>query len=203
MKIINANIDPDTVVIEAVDVLRDGGVLIYPTDTLYGLGANARNREGVKRLREIKGRSRGLVFSVMFSDIEELVRYVHIDATYNPALKMLPGPYTFVFPSKKKLPDGVIGPGIGLGVRIPDHDLARRIAREFGGPIITTSVNRTGDPPLTEPSEIREVFGKEVDLFIDSGKIPGVASTIISFISRPPKVLRLGAGKIDFLSEIE
>lgn len=203
MRIIDANLDADTAIIEAVDVLRKGGVLIYPTDTLYGLGANARNREGVKKLREIKGRSRGLVFSVMFSDIDELIRYVHIDAAYNPALKMLPGPYTFVFPSKKKLPDGVIGPGIGVGVRIPDHALARNIAREFGGPIITTSVNRTGDPPLTEPSEIREAFEKEADLFIDSGKIPGKASTIISFISRPPKVLRLGAGDIDFLSEIE
>ena len=203
MKIIDAKIDPDNAVIEAVDVLRDGGVLIYPTDTLYGLGANARNRESVKRLREIKGRSRGLVFSVMFSDIEELIRYVHIDASYNPALKMLPGPYTFVFPSKKKLPDGVIGPGVGLGVRIPDHDLARRIARDFGGPIITTSVNRTGEPPLTEPSEITEVFGKQVDLFVDSGAIPGTASTIISFMSRPPEVLRLGAGTTDFLSKIE
>lgn len=203
MRIIDAKIDPDAAIIEAVDVLSCGGVLIYPTDTLYGLGANARSKDSIKRLREIKGRSRGLVFSVMFSDIEELIRYVHIDAAFNPALKMLPGPYTFVFPSKKKLPDGVIGPGVGLGVRIPDHDLARRIARDFGGPIITTSVNRTGDPPLTAPSEITEAFAKQVDLFIDSGTIPGVASTIISFMSRPPEVLRLGSGSIDFLSEIE
>jgi tRNA threonylcarbamoyl adenosine modification protein (Sua5/YciO/YrdC/YwlC family) len=139
----------------------------------------------------------------MFSDIGELVRYVHVDPRYIPALKRLPGPYTYIFPAKKKLPDGVISPDIGLGVRIPDHPLAREIARRFGGPVITTSVNRTGEPPLVDPKDIIGVFGEEADLFIDAGLVSRGASTVITFLTHPPKQLRAGVGKTDFLREIK
>ncbi len=147
MKIIDIAKAPQTGVKEAVDVLKRGGIIIYPTDTLYGFGVHARNREAVRRLREVKGRSRGLVFSVMLPSIEELVALVKVDIEVAGVLKCLPGPYTFIFPSKVRLPDGVIGKGRGLGVRVPDHPVALAVARAFGGPVITTSVNRTGTPP--------------------------------------------------------
>ena len=203
MKIVDVKADADRAVSTAVEALRRGEVLIYPTDTLYGLGADARNKRAISRLMEIKGRSAGLVFSVMLGDVGELVRLVKVRGGLRPVLKMLPGPYTFVFPSKEKLPDGVVGTGVGIGVRIPDHPVALKIAMEFKAPIITTSVNRTGEPPLTGSREIVEMFNDEVDLFLDSGDIAGVPSTVISFVSHPPKVLRRGAGDTKFLDEID
>jgi tRNA threonylcarbamoyl adenosine modification protein (Sua5/YciO/YrdC/YwlC family) len=202
VKTIDVIRDSMTGVDEAVATLRCGGVIVYPTDTLYGFGVDARNGPAVRRLREIKGRSRGLVFSVMLPSVEELVALVTVDIALAGVLKRLPGPYTFIFPSKVKLPDGVIGKGRGLGVRIPDHPVALAIAGGLGGPVITTSVNRTGEPPLTDPAEIKRVFEREADVMLDAGAIGGRASTIVSFMSRPPEVIRLGAGPVDFLEEL-
>ncbi|MBN1881118.1 MAG: threonylcarbamoyl-AMP synthase [Deltaproteobacteria bacterium] len=199
MMIIDAHTERRRAVANAAATLREGGIIVYPTDTLYGFGAAARNRQAVARLMKIKGRKTGLVFSVMCADIDDLVRFVRVRAEYAPALERLPGPYTFIFPSKERLPDGVIGPGVGLGVRIPDCDLARSIAREFGAPVITTSVNRTGDAPLTAPEEIKRRFSNEVDLIIDAGNIVGEPSTVISFMTTPPSLIRRGAGDVDFL----
>lgn len=202
MKIIDVTREPGTGVSEAAAVLGRGGVIVYPTDTLYGFGVDARKQEAVRRLREIKGRARGLVFSVMLPGVEELVALVTVDIAYAGVLKLLPGPYTFIFPSKVRLPDGVIGKGRGLGVRIPDHAIALAIARTFGGPVITTSVNRTGEPPLTDPGQIKRAFEREIDLMLDAGDISGGASTVVSFMTRPPRVVRHGAGPVDFLEKI-
>ncbi len=202
MKTIDVIGDPAAGIDEAVAALRGGGVIVYPTDTLYGFGVDARNGQAVRRLREIKGRSRGLVFSVMLPAVEELVALVTVDIALVGVLKVLPGPYTFIFPSKVRLPDGVIGKGRGLGVRIPDHPVALAIAGGFGGPVITTSVNRTGDPPLTDPAEIKRAFDNEIDLMLDAGTIGGTASTVVSFMSRTPEVVRRGAGPVDFLEKL-
>ncbi len=202
MEIVDVKKEADRAVSLAVEVLKRGGILIYPTDTLYGLGANARDKGAVSRLMEIKGRSAGLVFSVMLSDVGELVKLVRVKGEYRAVLKRLPGPYTFVFPAKGKLPDGIGGKQVGLGVRIPDHPLALKIVREFNAPIITTSVNKTGEPPLTDPDKIVEMFEDDVDLFLDSGVIMGKPSTVISFVSRKPVVIRKGAGDILFLKEL-
>ena len=199
MKVIDVREEPKRGVARAAEVLAAGGIIVYPTDTLYGFGVNAKDKGAVKRLREAKGRARGLVFSVMLPDVGELTSLVKVDMEFAGALKLLPGPYTFIFPSKVPLPNGVIGKGLGLGVRVPDHAIALAIAKGFGGPVITTSVNRTGEPPLTEPDDIREVFGDKIDLFLDEGRIAGNPSTIVSFMTHPPQVVRRGAGPIDFL----
>lgn len=202
MKVMDVSKALGTGVSEAVSVLGRGGVIVCPTDTLYGFGVDARNGEAVRRLREIKGRSRGLIFSVMLPGVEQLVSLVTVDIEFAGALKCLPGPYTFIFPSKVRLPDGVIGKGRGLGVRVPDHPVALAVAEGFGGPVITTSVNRTGEVPLTGSAEIRRAFGREVELMLDAGEISGRASTVVSFMTKPPQVIRLGAGPIDFLESL-
>jgi tRNA threonylcarbamoyl adenosine modification protein (Sua5/YciO/YrdC/YwlC family) len=202
VKVIDVARDPLAGISEAVAVLGRGGVIVYPTDTLYGFGVDARNRDAVRRLREIKGRSRGLVFSVMLPGVEELVSLVTVDIALAGVLKCLPGPYTFIFPSKVRLSDGVIGKGRGLGVRVPDHPVALAIAGGLGGPVITTSVNRTGEPPLTDPSEIKRAFSREIDLMLSAGKIAGNASTVVSFMTKPPQVIRYGAGALDFLEKL-
>jgi tRNA threonylcarbamoyl adenosine modification protein (Sua5/YciO/YrdC/YwlC family) len=199
MKVIDVKEDPKRGIGPAVEVLAAGGIVVYPTDTLYGFGVNAKDKEAVRRLREVKERARGLVFSVMVPDVGELTSLVKVDIDFAPALKLLPGPYTFIFPSKVRLPHGVIGKGLGLGVRVPDHPVALGIARGFGGPVITTSVNRTGEPALTDPEDIGEVFGDKIDLFLDEGRVAGNPSTIVSFMTHPPQVVRRGAGSIDFL----
>jgi tRNA threonylcarbamoyl adenosine modification protein (Sua5/YciO/YrdC/YwlC family) len=202
VKVIDVAMAPESGIAEAVAVLERGGVIVYPTDTLYGFGVDARSHVAVRRLREIKGRSRGLVFSVMLPNVEELVSLVSVDIEIAGVLRSLPGPYTFIFPSKVRLPDGVIGRGRGLGVRIPDHPVALALAAGFGGPIITTSVNRTGEPPLTDPFQIKRAFDREVDLMLSAGEIAGRASTVVSFMSRPPRVIRQGAGSLDFLDRL-
>ncbi|MBN2223245.1 MAG: threonylcarbamoyl-AMP synthase [Deltaproteobacteria bacterium] len=202
MKVVDVTRAPQAGIEEAVTVLEQGGVIVYPTDTLYGFGVDARNSDAVRRLREIKGRSRGLVFSVMLPNVEELVSLVTVDIAFAGVLKILPGPYTFIFPSKVRLSDGVIGKGRGLGVRIPDHPVALAIAGGFGGPVITTSVNRTGEPPQTDPFQIKRTFDREVNLMLDTGEIAGRASTVVSFMTRPPRVIRQGAGPLEFLERL-
>jgi len=203
MKVIDGIREPERAITEAVELLQvKGGVFIYPTDTLYGFGACATDEAGIERITNIKGRKDDAVFSVLVGDHEMLLDIVVVRRECIPLLSRLPGPYTFIFPARVPFPRKVMGHDGGVGVRMPDCELPLLIAKKTECPIITTSVNRTGESPLADPEVIRETFGDSVDLFIDVGKIEGKASTIISCMGKKPALILLGAGEIEFMGKL-
>ncbi|VVC03856.1 Threonylcarbamoyl-AMP synthase [Candidatus Bilamarchaeum dharawalense] len=153
---------------EAMRVLQEGGVLIYPTDTLYGIGGDATSEKTVKRIHRIKKTDEKKPLSVMMASLEMIKEYCEVDSEQEKTLtKKLPGPYTFLLRIKKKIPASNEGK---LGVRIPDNEFCQFLSKKFGKPIITTSANITKQVPPTTIEEVDKQILEEVDLAVDGGK---------------------------------
>mgnify|MGYP000742919670 CR=1 FL=1 len=179
---------------EAVDVLREGGIVIYPTDTVYGIAADAENREAVIRVYEVKRRPRWKPLTIAVSGMRMLRNYSRVDPLIEELISgFLPGPVTFILPkSDRVIPE--VNPK-AIGIRIPDSLISREIARRLGRAITSTSANISSMPPPSTCSEaIRQV---EADLAIDVGLLPRRRpSTIIDLTVKPPALIR--EGPLDF-----
>ncbi len=178
----------------AARVLTKGGILVYPTDTIYGFGCDAENKEAVDAIFSIKQRSDRQKFLVMVSNLEMARAYVEIT---NIALKLesafLPGPLSMILPQHASSPlQNTLTDG-PLGIRIPDNEFCRFLSKEFGKGIISTSVNLSGTPSLSDPNDIEREFGNSVDLIVDNGFLNHPPSTIVDASGRTPRILREGA----------
>lgn len=182
-----------------VKELKDGGIIIYPTDTLYAIACDALNNRAVERICKIKdidpGRS---TLSIVCSDISQAADYARID---NVAFKMLkeylPGPYTFLLPSSTTLPKVFKGRKT-VGIRIPDNAIAIALATALGNPLMTTSVEVDDDAPYESvmPESIAMKYGDKVDIIIDAGEGDVVPSTVIDITDAySPEVVREGKGE--------
>jgi len=192
MKVLKTSIDKvdENVISKAINVLADGGVILYPTDTVYGLGANIFDNSAVRRVFEIKKRSFLKPLSILVSDVEtiDLVAKISLGQK-NTIESYLPGPYTFILNKQKIVPRYITGGLVNVGVRVPDCELACRLASIF--PITTTSANISDDEVLSNPHEILEQLDCEVDLVIDVGDLnSGKSSTIIDLTAFKPKIIR-------------
>jgi L-threonylcarbamoyladenylate synthase len=177
---------------KAADVIKSGGFVIYPTDTLYGLGCNSLNEKAVGRVFEVKKRDPTNPLSVAVCDLKMLRRYATFD---DKAMRVMecffPGPVTFVL-RKKNLPDALTGGLENVGVRIPESRVALKLIMEAGVPIVSTSANLSGkETPQTAEEALAQL--PSVDLILDAGRIAGPPSTIIDLTSDPPRILREGA----------
>jgi tRNA threonylcarbamoyl adenosine modification protein (Sua5/YciO/YrdC/YwlC family) len=177
------------------EILQRDGVIAYPTDTLYGLGCLVSRKKAVDRIQAMKGRDPRKPMSILCADMEMLCRYTrHLETpTFRVLKQMFPGPYTAVLPCSREVPRYLQNKQT-VGLRIPDHVFCRAITRLVGEPIITTSCNASGEPPLTTSWEIEEAMGHQLDLVVDCGDPAGTASTIIDFTGDSPVLLREGAG---------
>ncbi len=176
---------------QAKEVLLSGGVLVYPTDTLYGIGGDARNPKVVERIRKIKKKGKGEPFSVILGNLDMVREYADVEgeAERLAVLNLLPGPVTLVTREKIKLPVAKDGK---IGIRVPEHSFMRKLSTDLGMPIITTSANRKGKEPPTCIEEVEKGILEEVDLVLDGGPtIHRKPSTIIDLVER--KVKRKGA----------
>lgn len=192
MKVVKTSIEEfdDEVIFEAIKVLADGGVVLYPTDTVYGLGANIFDRQAVKRVFDIKQRSYLKPLSILVRDIESIDIVAKLSlGQKNNIEKYLPGPYTFILNKRNIVPRAITG-GLGdVGVRVPDCELACRLASIF--PITTTSANISNDEVLSNPTEILEQLDCEVDMVIDVGDLKtSHASSIVDLTAFKPKIIR-------------
>ncbi len=189
--------DPDAVAAFR-QVIQDGGVVVYPTDTLYGLGTDTFQREAVDQITAIKGRQGP--FSVMVGHLDQLAEYALVSPENADKFEdMLPGPYTFLLPPQcpEIFPPSVKGPGGKVGFRVPGHPFIQAAFQQWQGLVITTSVNRTGRPPLQDPALIQEQFGEQVDLLVDAGPLPpSRGSTVVDVSFEPWHILRRGEGKV-------
>lgn len=192
MKIIKTDIDEvdEKIVNEAINILADGGVILYPTDTVYGLGANIFNNKAVRRVFEIKKRSFLKPLSILVSDVESINLVAKISLNKKEIInEYLPGPYTFILNKRKIVPRVVTSGTTYVGVRVPDNQLACRLASIF--PITTTSANLSDDEVLSNPREILEQLDCEVDLVIDAGDLNSAQpSKIIDLTGFKPKIIR-------------
>ncbi len=192
MKILKTSIDDvdETVISEAIKVLADGGVVLYPTDTVYGLGANIFDNSAVKRVFKIKQRSLLKPLSILISDVEAIDLVAKVSLSQKEVINnYLPGPYTFILKKNPVVPRVVTSGSSYVGVRVPDNDIARSLASIF--PITTTSANVSDDEMLSTPDEIIEQLDCDVDLVIDVGELKSKrASMIVDLSDNDIRIIR-------------
>ncbi|MBE9485565.1 MAG: threonylcarbamoyl-AMP synthase [Chloroflexi bacterium] len=185
---------------QVTECLRQGGVIIYPTDTTYGLGCDIFNRKGVKKIFQIKQRDSRKPFSFICTDLAEISNYAQVsNFAFKIMKRHLPGPYTFVLEATKIVPDSLSTKQKTVGVRIPDNRICQEIVRQLGHPLVTTSANLSGESAPQDPRQIDENMGRMVDMVIDGGISLGEASTVISLIDDQIEVLRQGRGDISWI----
>ena len=193
----------EAAIARVVKVLKDGGLVIYPTDTVYGLGCDITNTKALERIAKIKGvKLEKANFSFICYDLSNLSDYVkQIDtATFKILKRALPGPYTFILPGNSNLPKE-FKKKTTVGIRIPDNSIALEIVRQLGNPIVSTSI-RDEDEVIeytTDPELIFEKWQNLVDMVIDGGYGDNVGSTIIDLSGDEPIVVREGKGSLDIL----
>lgn len=202
LKLYSENPHPRTLD-KVVDVLKRGGLVIYPTDTVYALGCDVKNTKAMERIARIKGvRLERAQFSFICHNLSHLSDYTaQLDATTFKLIKRyFPGPYTFILPSNKALPHP-FKKRKTVGIRVPDHPIALELVKRLGNPIVSTSIHDEDDiiEYTTDPELIYEKWQKDADVVIDNGFGGNIASTVIDLTQNPPVVVREGKGQIDFL----
>jgi tRNA threonylcarbamoyl adenosine modification protein (Sua5/YciO/YrdC/YwlC family) len=199
-------INPETPQLRLVrvvaDSLRQGGVIAYPTDTIYGIGCDIFNRKGVKKIYQIKQRDPRKPFSFICSDLSEVANYAQVsNAAFKIMKRYLPGPYTFVLEASRVVPDLLTTKQKTVGIRIPDNPIALQIVRELGHPLVTTSANISGEAIFSDPADIQQKLGKLLDLVVDGGSLSGDPSTVISLVNDQVEVIREGVGDISWIKQ--
>ena len=188
---------------QVVDVLKAGGVIIYPTDTIYGLGCDIFQHKAVERICRIKGVDpQKAHLSFICADLSDLSHYTRQLPTsvYRTLKQYLPGPYTFILEASKQVPKILKTKKDTVGIRVPDNVIAQAIVRDLGNPILSATLPGEYVEEYTDPESIHDRFGKLVDLLIDGGNGGMVPSTIVDFTSGEPVVVREGAGEWHMVS---
>lgn len=184
---------------QAVNIVRQGGVIVYPTDSGYALGCHLGDKEAVRRIQQIRKLDEKHLFTLVCRDLSELSTYAQVDNnTYRLLRAFTPGPYTFILPATREVPRRLIHPNRKtIGMRIPDHTIALSLLEALEEPIISTTLILAGEEtPMIEPEAMREVLGKSVDLILDGGNCGIEPTTIIDLTEGKPKVLRQGKGDV-------
>ncbi|MDX1344964.1 MAG: L-threonylcarbamoyladenylate synthase [Sedimenticolaceae bacterium] len=182
---------------QAVDVVRDGGIIVYPTDSCYALGCDMSNKKAKDRIRQIRRVDDSHVFTLVCRDLSEISAYAKISNTYYRLLKSLtPGPYTFIFKATKEVPRMLQNPKRKtIGIRIPDNRIALALLEELDAPLSSSTLIMPGDEiPLTDPYEMRQLLEHQVDLIIDGGYCGIDPTTVVNLEEESPQVLRVGLG---------
>lgn len=200
---INSNNIDDRLIQQAVKILQKGGLIIFPTDTVYAIGCNLNNKKAMNKLAAFKGlKLKKTRFSIICHDISHLSEFVkHID---RPAFKLLnkslPGPFTFILQANNDIPRLFDTNRKEIGIRIPDNNIIREIVKELGNPIATTSLHDKEDEIkdyFIDPYVIYERFDNDVELIIDGGQGRLEASTVVNLSEGHAQIIRQGIGEID------
>jgi len=182
---------------KAVEVLRQGGIIIYPTDTVYGIGCDIYNKKALEKIFEIKNDSDSKLLSFICPNLKNIAKYAKVsDYAYRNMKHLLPGPYTFILPASKLTPKILYSKRKTVGIRIPNHQVCLKIVEEFGSPIISTSTTSRRGEILIDPIDIKNVFSTQVDLMLASGSLNGRPSSVIDLSEEEPEVIREGAGDV-------
>ena len=181
--------------VRAAAAIRAGGIVAYPTETYYGLAVDPCQPAAVAGLRSAKDRTAASPFPLIAADVDQLavLRLEWSDQGRRLARRFWPGPLTLVLRAGVAMPEGVLGPGSTLAVRVPGCRVARALARAVDGPVTSTSANRSGYPPTVSPDDVAAAMGTRIDLLLDGGTTPGgQASTVVDVTGEAPRLVRAG-----------
>lgn len=201
VKIYNDNPNPKAIQ-QAVGVLKRGGVIIYPTDTVYGIGCDITNQKAIERVCQIRGlRPDKANLSFICYDLTSISQYTKPFGTtvFRVLKKALPGPFTFIFNASGQVPKLLSSKKKTVGIRVPDNNIVREIVKELGNPIVTASIHDDDDiiEYSTDPELIYEKYQDKVDLVIDGGYGDNVASTVVDLTTGDFEIIREGKGDLD------
>lgn len=192
---IDAQYPQGKVIRRAVDILKLGGVIAYPTDTTYGIGCDIFSKKAIERIYQMKRMDRNKPLSFICADLKDISKYAIVtNYAYKAMKKLLPGPFTFVLKATKLVPKIMLTKRKTVGIRVPDNEICISLVRELGHPIITTSASLADEEILSDPIDIERKFGPWVDLIIDGGVLVSETSTVVDLSEDTPKILRVGKG---------
>ncbi|MBF8271751.1 MAG: Threonylcarbamoyl-AMP synthase [Magnetococcales bacterium] len=184
---------------QAAEIIKQGGILVFPTDTTYGLGCALDNRKGMEKIIRLKQLPPNHQFSILCPDLSEISRYARVgNQTYRILRKFLPGPYTFVLEATRDVPKTILPKRKTIGLRIPDHPICLHLLKAIDMPLVSTSLRIPGhDGILFHPDEIKELMKGRVDLMVNGGVLPEIPSTVVDLTEAVPQILRKGAGSVE------
>jgi tRNA threonylcarbamoyl adenosine modification protein (Sua5/YciO/YrdC/YwlC family) len=190
---------------QAVEIVRAGGVIVYPTDSSYALGCLIGDKSAVERIRRLRRLDEKHNFTLVCRDLSEIGVFAKVDTTAFRLIKAhTPGPYTFILSATREVPRMLMHPKRRtIGLRVPDHPIALALLEQLGAPLMSTSLILPGeDLPMSDPYEMRQILEHQVDLIIDGGHGGMAASTVINLADGEPEVVRVGCGDPEpFLGE--
>lgn len=188
---------------QAVAIVRQGGVIVYPTDSCYALGCHIGNKAAMERIRRLRRLDADHNFTLVCRDLSDIATYAQVGNREFRLLKTLtPGPYTFILNATREVPRRLQNPRRKtIGVRVPDHPIAQALLDILGEPLMSVTLILPGaELPLTDPEEMRDVLGNQVEAIIDGGNCGCEPSTVIDLTGVEPKVLRQGKGDTAFIA---
>ena len=187
---------------KVAEVLQEGGVIAYPTDTIYGLGCDLYRKDGQQKIRHLKKHHKSKQLSIICADLKEISKYAFVpNYAYRIMRHLIPGAYTFILRATKLVPKIMLTNQKSIGIRVPDNAISQALLKELGHPIVTTSVTRPDESLYNHPEDIDQMFGKALDLVIDGGSIVAEHSSIIDLTGEDPIVVRKGKGDLSFIGE--
>ncbi|MBI3765864.1 MAG: threonylcarbamoyl-AMP synthase [Ignavibacteriales bacterium] len=186
----------------AVEVLTSGGVIIYPTDTVYGIGCSIFNTHAIERVYQIKEQATGKPFSFICADLSHISEYAKVsNAAFRLMKQLIPGPFTFILPASrlKQLPKSMISKRKTVGIRVPKNTICHTLMKGLGHPILNASVTDERGDIINDPQRIKHIYESNVDLILDGGKSLLELSTVLDLTDEQPIVVREGAGDVSML----
>jgi tRNA threonylcarbamoyl adenosine modification protein (Sua5/YciO/YrdC/YwlC family) len=194
---INPDNPQERLIRQIVDMLKQGGVIAYPTDTYYGIGCDIMNKKAIQKVYQLKQRDKNKPFSFICSGLKNISDYAKVpNYAYKTMRRLLPGPYTFILEGSKLVPKIMLTRRKTAGIRVPDNAICLALVESLGNPVISTSATKPDGEIFFDPSFIQDFFGSRLDAVIDGGPVPNEPSSVIALDTDIPEVLRKGRGDV-------
>jgi tRNA threonylcarbamoyl adenosine modification protein (Sua5/YciO/YrdC/YwlC family) len=180
-----------------VAILKKGGIVVYPTDTYYGIGCDIMNKRAIEKIYQLKQRNKSKPFSFICSGLKNISNYAKVsNYAYKTMKRLLPGPYTFILEGSRLVPKIMLTKRKTAGIRVPDNPICLALVNELENPLLTTSATKPDGTIFHDASLIHDFFGARVEVVIDGSIVPGQPSSVISLIDDMPEVIRKGMGDV-------
>ena len=182
---------------KVVEILKKGGIVVYPTDTYYGIGCDIMNKKAIENIYQLKQRNKSKPFSFICSGLKNISNYAKVsNYAYKTMKRLLPGPYTFILEGSRLVPKIMLTKRKTAGIRVPDNPICLSLVNELENPLLTTSATMPDGTVFHDASLIHDFFGKRVGAVIDGSIVPGRPSSVISLIDDIPEIIRKGMGDV-------
>lgn len=195
---INSHNPQPRLIHKVLQILKKGGIVVYPTDTYYGIGCDIMNKKAIERIYQLKQRNKNIPFSFICSGLKNISRYAKVsNYAYKTMKRLLPGPYTFILEGSRLVPKIMLTKRKTAGIRVPDNPICLALVAQLENPLLTTSATMPDGTVFHDASLIHDYFGHRIDAVIDGSIVPGLPSSVISLINDIPEIIRKGIGDVN------